>query len=228
MPPRARHLAVVLSLVLVSACQKQEIKSYRVAKEKPSAENAQESHAGHAHASGEMPKDHPPMDGLPSGHPPVAKAGPAGGAGMPVTQSEAAAGDLTWTAPASWQTKPLGQMRKGSYGIKGEGTQEADLSVFVFPGAAGGTIDNINRWRGQVGLPPLSQAQLPDETTALVADSGLELTVVDMTGKGDERIVGAILAQGQQSWFFKLKGPASLLEKEKPAFLAFLKTVKTR
>lgn len=118
-------------------------------------------------------------------------------------------------------------MRRGSFAIKGQGAEEADLSVFVFPGAAGGLLDNVNRWRGQIGLGPLDAAKLADECTSLKTSTGLDITVVDMTGSNQERILGAILPRGAESWFFKLKGPASLLGKEKNAFMEFLKSVKT-
>jgi hypothetical protein len=39
-------------------------------------------------------------------------------------------------------------------------------------------------------------------------------------------MLGAIVPVGDATWFFKLSGPAALLEREKPAFLEFLKTVK--
>jgi len=217
---------LVASLLALSACQKQEIKTYKVAKEKTAPEAMGQMPAGHAGSEG-MPAGHPPVDGMPAGHPPVDQ-GAAVGQAPAGPQGADAASELTWTAPASWSTKPLGQMRKGSYAIKGAQGGESDLSIFVFPGAAGGLIDNINRWRGQIGLAPIDKALLADNTSTLRADSGIEMIVVDMTGKGDERIIGSLLVQGSQSWFFKLKGPAPLLASQKDEFLAFLKTVKSR
>lgn len=235
-PSRPLSMLVASLLALgLSACSKQEVKTYKVAKEQPAQNAMSQMPAGHPTTEG-MPAGHPPTDGMPAGHPPV-EGMPAGhppigqGAamGQPVSGplGADAASELAWTAPASWTTKPLGQMRKGSYGIKGS-AGESDLSIFVFPGAAGGLLDNINRWRGQVGLGPIDQALLPDNTTPLRTEAGLEMLVVDMTGKGDERIIGGLLIQGSQSWFFKLKGPSSLLAGQKDEFLAFLKTVKSR
>ena len=36
----------------------------------------------------------------------------------------------------------------------------ADVSVIPLPGMAGRDIDNVNRWRGQVGLAPVSEGEL--------------------------------------------------------------------
>lgn len=117
-------------------------------------------------------------------------------------------------------------MRKGSYAIKGEANTEADLSIFVFPGAAGGLLDNINRWRGQVALQPIDARTLSKEQVEITTESGLKLVLVDMIGASGDRILGAVLEGPVESWFFKLKGPQPLLEKEKPAFVTFLKSIK--
>ncbi len=45
-------------------------------------------------------------------------------------------------------------------------------------------------------------------------------------GSGDaERILGVILHRDDTAWFFKMTGDADLVEKQKPAFIAFLKSV---
>ncbi|MFH1496990.1 MAG: hypothetical protein ABII82_04110 [Verrucomicrobiota bacterium] len=141
----------------------------------------------------------------------------------PATPSgPAAAGDLTWTAPASWQAKDLGPMRKASYTVG----DEADFSVIAFPGEAGGDLANINRWRGQVQLPPLTEAQLAAETES-VAGQGLTFTLVDFAG-GGTRITGAILPHAGQSYFFKLTGPDAVVAAARPEFIAFLQSVTAR
>lgn len=135
----------------------------------------------------------------------------------------ATTGDLAWSAPAAWQAKDLGTMRKASYTVGGE----ADFSVIAFPGDAGGDLANINRWRGQVQLPPLGAAQLAAETESFAGASGLTFTVVDFAG-GGTRITGAILPHAGQSYFFKLMGPDAVVAAARPEFLAFLKSVTVR
>ena len=225
MTPSSPLIALCVVSLAFLGCAKEEIQSYKVPKEKPKAMASSQMPA----MSGEMPADHPPMSGkLPDGHPAVGGNTQMAPTGGPMGQAPAqGANDLTWSAPASWQTKSLGQMRRGSYAIKGEGSAESDLSIFVFPGAAGGVVENINRWRGQIGLSPIAAAALADETTPLRTDSGLEIIMVDLKGSGPDSILGAILTQPGQSWFFKLKGSTPLLQQQKAEFTAFLKTVKT-
>src|ERR1700722_15454915 len=67
-----------------------------------------------------------------------------------------------WTKPESWKEQPLSEMRLGSFKVEGPNADTADFSVIAFPGEAGGLISNINRWRGQLQLSPLSEEQLPE------------------------------------------------------------------
>src|SRR4051812_8451045 len=62
--------------------------------------------------------------------------------------------------PAGWQAAPPGEMRVASYRVKGKDGKMADVSVIPLPGMAGRDIDNVNRWRGQVGLAPVSEGEL--------------------------------------------------------------------
>ena len=134
---------------------------------------------------------------------------------------------LTWTAPANWQSKPATTMRKATYTIAGDGA-EADLSITAFPGDVGGELANVNRWRGQVGLGDLTAAQLAGATQHFDAN-GLHLTVVDYPGQGAaaaQRLLGAIVPVGSETWFFKLLGPAALVGREREAFMEFLKSIR--
>jgi len=135
---------------------------------------------------------------------------------------------LTWTAPTDWQAKPLGAMRLGSFSVSSD-AGNADISVIAFPGEAGGLLPNINRWRGQLGLAPVAEGDLPGATTALDGAGGLHFTVVDLSGQAagaPARMLGAILSFDGQTYFFKLTGPDALVAREKTAFLDFLKTVR--
>lgn len=131
--------------------------------------------------------------------------------------------DLTWTAPAHWQAKPASAMRKGSYAVPAGDTM-ADLSITAFPGDVGGEVANLNRWRGQLSLPAASEAEIAAAITRF-EQGGLNIAVVDYDN-GQQRLLGAIVPVRGSTWFVKLMGPAAPLAQEKPAFLAFLKTLK--
>ena len=143
---------------------------------------------------------------------------------VPTNEGDAAA--LTWQAPSDWKAKPATAIRKGSFAIA-RGAEEADLSITAFPGDVGGLSANVNRWRGQVGLQPVDDSSMGTVTESFDAN-GLHFTLVDFAGpepSGPQRILAAFAPWQGGTWFFKLTGPAALVEDEKPAFVAFLKTV---
>ena len=207
---RCSAVLLLVSLALLAACRPAKVSSYRVPKEKP--------------------EEPPPATAATSTNAPtVPTAGGAPMADMANTAVPTANGaDMTWTAPATWKPKPLGAMRKGSYAVPGADGTEADLSITAFPGDVGGELANVNRWRGQIQLPPLGEADLAAATTHREIH-GLPFVVVDFVSPSTvkpARIVGAILPFNRATWFFKLMGPDATVEAAKPAFLEFLQTVR--
>lgn len=243
--PLSTGATIVALTLLLAGCREEPVRTYRTAKETPPpAAAAADPHAGHDHAAppanGELPPGHPPIGGMPAaaptsgdnsalppGHPPIG----AGGMTMPSSAAIAApapAGNsVSWAAPDHWVPKALGAMRRGSFTAK-NATGEADCSIFVFPAGTNPLLANINRWRGQIGLAPITEAQLPTEAVTLDS-AGLSFTTVDLLGQqggAATRVLGAILYRGEEAWFFKLGGPDAVVAAEKPAFLEFLRTVR--
>jgi len=202
----------LLVLVLLTSCRKSSVESYRIPKEKPSELPVAAAGANAATPAGQS-----------------ANVAPAAGNSMASTPVATADGPaLTWTAPAEWKSKTGSAMRKGSYAVSAEGIAgEADLSIIAFPGAVGGDLANLNRWRGQLQLPPVSQAEF-DTAAQRLERNGLRLIVVDLggTGANAQRILGAMVPYEGATWFFKLMGPDALVAKTKPSFMAFLETIK--
>lgn len=208
MPSRALTLTVTAFVLLLNACRDPQIESYRVPKEKDPAP---------ATASA-TPRSAP------------APAAPSSAdANMANTAVRTADGPgLAWTAPAGWTAKPASAMRKATFTIIGDGDATADLSITAFPGSVGGDLANINRWRGQVQLPPIASGDLA-ATTGRIETHGLRVTTVDFTGTAagvPTRVLGAIVPAGDATWFFKLTGPVPLVAREQAAFAAFLKTIR--
>lgn len=133
---------------------------------------------------------------------------------------------LRWTAPAGWQSEPASAMRKATYRVTGANGATAELAVTAFPGDVGGELANINRWRNQLGLAPISAAELTPAVTRLAVNR-LEVSVVDFTNNANPatRLLGAIVPVGDATWFFKFTGPPELLEAEKAAFFALVQSL---
>lgn len=135
---------------------------------------------------------------------------------------------LKYTLPDGWKEKALTQMRVGSFDVSEDG-KSVDVSVIPLGGMAGGDLANVNRWRGQVGQSPVDEAGLKKLAEPVpIAGETADLFDIGGTNPGSgeqERILGVILHRDDTAWFFKMSGDAALAEKEKPAFIAFLKSV---
>jgi hypothetical protein len=151
---------------------------------------------------------------MPPGHPDTASAA------LPAIQ---------YKRPGEWQEIAPGEMRAASFRVSGKDGKQADVSVIPLPGLAGSDLDNVNRWRGQVGLPGVSEAELA--TLAQPVEIGGQAAMLyeeagANPGSGEKsRILAAITRRGGMAWFFKMTGDEGLVAEQKPAFIEFLKSV---
>jgi hypothetical protein len=132
--------------------------------------------------------------------------------------------------PAGWQEIPGGQFLVAKFNLTGEGGATAAVNVSNAAGEGGGVIGNINRWRGQLGLGKLSDDDANKLITAIEVQGG-KASLVDMNGTDARtsqpvRLVGVIVPQSGQTWFYKLMGNARVVESQKDAFTQFVKGAK--
>jgi hypothetical protein len=133
--------------------------------------------------------------------------------------------------PPNWQPQPLSEMRQASFLVKGENGATADISFVKLGPAAGNVLDNVNRWLGQLGQPPVTSEKLAGMTQKLSTPRG-EVDVVDLNGKPEDgdaskdgRIIGAI-ASDEGTSFFKMRGNAALVGAEKANFLKWIVAIR--
>ena len=132
---------------------------------------------------------------------------------------------LRWSVPAGWTELPGSGSRAATLRPPGEGPVE--VSILVLPGAAGGELANVNRWREQLGLAPLDAAALA-KARAVVSSPAGPVSVFDLAAPGTEarRIVGALLPAGDRTWFLKLAGPSEAVAGVHADFLRLLEEVR--
>jgi hypothetical protein len=166
----------------------------------------------------EMPPGHPAMGDMNMGASAVA-TGPISHEGQP-----------NWQVPAGWQEIPGGQFLVAKFNLTGEGGATAAVNVSSSPGEGGGLVMNVNRWRGQLGLAPLADDDVNKQVTAIEVQGG-KASLVDLSGTDPRtgqpvRLVGLIVPQSGQTWFYKLMGNAKVVAGQKDAFTQFVQSVK--
>ncbi len=159
----------------------------------------------------------------------VSASGGAGGpgtAGLPPPPDASATGTLEWKLPKGWtESRSAGGMRYAT--IKPTAAGKIEVSVTVFPGPAGGELANVNRWRNQIGLPPIEDAALEKDRKTLKSPAG-SLSLFDYTSDGKEktRMVAAILFAGGNSWFVKMVGDAGPVAASRADFVRLLESLR--
>jgi hypothetical protein len=145
---------------------------------------------------------------------------------LPATPAAPATPDLKFDLPGGWAEGPPKQFALKSF-VVGSGQRTATVTVSPLGGPAGGVGLNVNRWRGQVGLPPQGEAELLTEArqVPVAGAKGLLYDFTSPAGQPPRRIVGVIRPAEGQTWFFKMDGPPDLVGEQLAAFESFLKSL---
>lgn len=228
----------VLAFIVFTACDSGDVRTYRVPKE-PVAVAQEDSSPTlpHDHPplnSSTLPEGHPPIDTLPQGHPEIGSGdmSMANAAAQGLTPPPPPDQAVSWTVPKGWQEKPGSGFRYATFIVPGPGGATADLSVTVLDGDAGGILSNINRWRGQLGVSPLSSAQWAKEEK-VIRPAGRSMVYATFAGEPSasngnkkNRMTAAIFSAEGKTWFFKLVGDDVTVRSATPDFMKFLESLK--
>ena len=136
----------------------------------------------------------------------------------------------TYKVPDGWTdiSRP-GRMAVAAFRV-GEGDMSAETTLLPLPSRANGVAENVNRWRGQLGLSSLPNPEAEKEGQTIEVD-GVKSVYVDYTGSDPStskklRLLGVICPRDATSWFVKLVGPPEIVEKQKSAFEAFVRSIR--
>jgi hypothetical protein len=189
----------VPALVLAAGCGRDEVAQYRVPKDAGAPAPAAGSMGGMG-------------------------AAPAGA--VPPPPDVSTTGALTWKLPKGWtEDRASGGMRYAT--LKPSAKGKIEVSVTVFPGPAGGELANVNRWRNQIGLPPIDEAALARDRKSVKSPAGT-VTTFDYTSDGQvkTRMVAGILFAGGNSWFLKMVGDEGPVASSRPDFVRLLESLR--
>jgi hypothetical protein len=201
---KTRYICLTVFIVALVACEKHsEIKVYRVSK---------------------APLEEPGPDqqsAMPANAPSPSMPGGMGAAAIPARDS--AAPQLKWDVPEGWQQVPPSSMRYASFSAGSE-NDKIDISIVTFSGEGGSDADNVNRWRQQLQLPPMSPAGIASQVES-VKGTDTVFSTVDIAGPS-ARTLAAWTRRDGRVWFLKATGPNAVVEKEKPNFVKFVESVR--
>jgi hypothetical protein len=132
--------------------------------------------------------------------------------------------EIKWEVPPGWSPAPASAMRYASFAARDAKAGKVDISVVTFPGDGGDDLQNINRWRQQIGLPGLDEKAAGALTTS-IKNATVPFSAVDFAG-ANSRLVAAWARRDGHVWFIKMTGPATAVEEQKPNFQKFVESVR--
>jgi hypothetical protein len=98
------------------------------------------------------------------------------------------------------------------------------VSVVTLTGPAGGELANVNRWRAQLGLPPIEEAGLSALRKVVSSKAG-PVSVYEFSQSGSRMVVGLLSTSEGNTWFLKLAGEDAPVTRAKADFLKLLESL---
>lgn len=118
-------------------------------------------------------------------------------------ETAAQVANWSWTVPGGWTEDPEPRpMRLTTY-IAPDPAGPVEVAVTRFTGRVGGELANINRWRGQLGLPPIDESGLEDAITRF-SSPGFDGYQTRISSDGGVMLVSGVYEEAiDQTWFVR-------------------------
>ena len=167
--------------------------------------------AGVRLAESEIPPPAPPYVIPPEPAPPV-----------PVIQAPAGR-EPTWKIPDGWVEGTDTPTRHATFAVPGPDGAMGEMSIVLLEGDGGGPLANVTRWHHQAGLPPIAAQDLAGRVQSIWS-SGTTISIVQVAGPRCSTMA-AWTRRDEGTWFFKLTGPAAVLDAQRAPFAGFLRSI---
>lgn len=148
---------------------------------------------------------------------------------LPLGDEEVHFANFTMQLPAGWtQEEPDNQMRVAQFGI--DSNPDVKVVGFYFGGQAGTDEENIQRWRNEfTEIISTDDVMLADDRIKMVQIAGTfklkpRPMAQDYTEAPDYITLAAIVPSDEGPFYFKLNGPADIINEESDDFVKFLES----
>ena len=191
-------------LILLSACSREESATYEVPKESTAPASRQSMSAGDGMMGTQSDND-------------LVQAAHA--------SMTAVAPDVGYTAdlPEGWSEKEGSGMRMASYSIEG-----TSIDFYLISLTMGDVPSNVNRWRGQVGLPAASPEEIAGDLETFEVDGHAVSYIEIYNEEGGKGIIAAIVDLSPKYWYFTAKGSVDELKAHAGEIRTFLESIQIK
>lgn len=139
---------------------------------------------------------------------------------------------FAYDLPQGWQQlEPMGVFRLVN--LRPAGHAETECFVSFLSGSGGGIEANLDRWRGQLGLPPMAAGEIDRlETIPMFGQQARlflgegEYSGMSETKKPNWKMAAAFLARADGAITVKLTGPKAVVDQELGRFRALVASLR--
>lgn len=128
-----------------------------------------------------------------------------------------------WRIPDGWVTGSTNNIRRGAFTVEDE-SGKLEITVTVFPGDVGGDLANVNRWAGQIELPPFTIDSLKEILSPINSETFKGQYVTLSNDSTAKTILAAIIPKDGNTWFVKASGPSTLAKQQQNLFKQFVES----
>lgn len=122
--------------------------------------------------------------------------------------------------PEGWTEKPASGMRMASYAIG-----ETAVDFYLISLTMGDVPSNVNRWRGQVGLPAATVEEIARDVDTFEVDGHGAHYIEIYNEEGGNGIIAAIVDLSPNYWYFTAKGTVDELQAHAGDIRTFVESI---
>jgi|TARA_B110000967_G_C18704542_1_gene469539 hypothetical protein len=135
--------------------------------------------------------------------------------------------NLSWDLPKGWVPSKGHSMRLASFDVPFS-SGVGDLSIISLSGISGGLLANVNRWRAQINLDPISENEILDVSEVGESKMGAFRIFRMVNNSNNEKaILAAVLPTGEKTFFIKLTASQQGLIELESIFEKFCSSIGT-
>lgn len=136
----------------------------------------------------------------------------------------------SFQTPPGWTEQPgSNDMRVTSFRV-GTGADSAEVIISrIRQGQSGSLVSNFNRWRGQVGLEPITtESDGAMQYGSVAGQPGMFVVYTGpaVDGAAAKQVSVAMTILGGDDWFIKMLGPQTVVSAQQDAFRQFVNSLK--
>lgn len=139
---------------------------------------------------------------------------------VPIPARPQGAAALAWSLPDGWSEEAGSGMRIAT--LRPAMYPSVEVTIIALEGPAGGELANVNRWRDQIGLPPV-EAKALGSTRKSVSSKAGEVIVHELLSPGGGGIIAGMVAPTEgHTWFLKMAGDSRSMSAVRENFLQWI------